>query len=270
MSNKSHRGIQVRVVVILIILIAVAVSVALFVMRPNTTYKGAISDSSSSGAPAESQASSTTASSVPKLIIGDPSAKVTIVEYGDFKCPLCGRFFRETEPQIKKDYIDSGRVNIEYRPLPIIAKDSTVAALGAYCSAEQGKFEAYHGAVFRYIYDNHYSKSLKDEFSNIFTLERLTQIASEQGINTQSFETCMTSNKYSAAIEASEASAKADGASSTPTFVIGKAKVSGAQPFSIFRPLIDAQLRWSCCYLRLSCPYFQLGGCIAAILCSYY
>ncbi len=191
----------------------------------------------------QSTSSSKQTNSTQKLIIGDANAKVSIIEYGDFKCPLCGRFFRETEPQIKKEYIDSGKANIEYRPLPIIAQDSSVAALGAYCSNEQSKFEQYHSAVFNYIYDNHYSKSLKDEFSNIFTLETLTKIANEQGLDTQAFNACMTSNRYSSAIEASEAQAKADGASSTPTIIIGGKKVVGAQPFAIYKALIEAQLR---------------------------
>lgn len=237
-TKTTHKKLYIGLGIALIAAILILV-MALFLWPKSTKPEEASMVPLSSTEPSQA----TTASTVPKLIIGNVDAKVSIVEYADFKCPLCGRFFRETEPQIKKDYIDKGLVNIEYRPLPIISKDSTVAALGAYCSNEQGKFGAYHDATFNYIYDNHYSKSLKDEFSNIFTLELLTQIASKQGMDTHAFNTCMTSNKYSKAIEQSEAEAKQDGASSTPTIIIGKQKISGAQPFAIYKPLIESQLR---------------------------
>ncbi len=224
------------------LIVSVVLVVVGWLFWPKTT-KAPSNETTQDTSTKESAQTTAPSSSTPKLIIGNPDAKVTIIEYGDFKCPLCGRFYRETEPQIKKDYIDSGKANIEYRPLPIIAKDSTVAALGAYCAADQKKFEQYHNALFDYIYKNHYSKSLKDESSDIFTLERLNQISTEQGLDTTIFNACMTSNKYSSAIDASEAAAKKDGASSTPTIIIGSQKISGAQPFAIYKPLIEAQLR---------------------------
>lgn len=234
--TKLFIGIGLGVLVLVVILVMT------YTFWPKTT-KAPSNESTQATSDTETSQTANSPTSTPKLIIGSPDAKVTIVEYADFKCPLCGRFYRETEPQIKKDYIDSGKVKIEYRPLPIIAKDSTVAALGAYCSAEQSKFEQYHNAVFSYIYTNYYSKSLRDEGSNIFTLETLTKIATEQGLDAQAFTTCMTSNKYSSAIEASENQAKSDGANATPTIIIGTQKISGAQPFAIYKPFIEAQLR---------------------------
>ena len=227
-------------IIILVILFVIALFLVLvFILWPKKTSVSNLSRTNE----VVTQPDSTKDSFPPKLIIGDPNAKISIVEYADFKCPLCGKFYREIEPQIKKDYIDTGIVNIEYRPLPVISKDSTVAALGAYCSNEQNKFELYHNAVFDFIYNDHYSKNLKSEFADIFTLEKLTQIAAEQGLDSAAFNSCMTSNKYSSAIEASEASAKKDGATGTPTFIIGTQKIAGTQPFSIYKTLIEAQLR---------------------------
>lgn len=233
-SNKKNQIIMLAIFVVIALFL-----VLVFIFWPKKTSV------SNQSRPNEvvAQPDNTKAPFPPKLIIGDPNAKISIVQYADFKCPLCGKFYREIEPQIKKDYVDTGMVNIEYRPLPIISKDSTVAALGAYCSNEQNKFELYHNAVFDFIYKDHYSKSLKSEFADIFTLEKLTQIATEQGLDSTAFNSCMTSNKYSSAIEASEASAKKDGATSTPTFIIGTQKIAGTQPYSIYKTLIGAQLR---------------------------
>lgn len=236
--KSTHKKLLVIIGIVVITVISILMATLLLWPKNNKPKDVSTIETNS----VESVQSSTT-TSAPKLIIGNVDAKVTIVEYGDFKCPLCGRFFRETEPQIIKDYINSGKANIEFRPLPIIAKDSTVAALGAYCSAEQNKFEQYHNAVFDYIYTNHYSKSLKDENADIFTLEKLTEIATSQGIEAVAFKNCMTSNKYSSAIEASENTAKSDGANATPTIIIGKQKIVGAQPFAIYKPFIESQLR---------------------------
>lgn|GEM_PF-1959239 len=233
-KNNQTRNILLAVAIIVSILLVIA----LFFWPKKTDQSSSIKNFE-----VATQTNNIDSPSPPKLIIGDPNAKVSIIEYADFKCPLCGKFYREIEPQIKKDYIDTGKINIEYRPLPVISPDSTVAALGAYCALEQGKFELYHNAVFDYIYKDHYSKSLKDEFANIFTLEKLTQISVGQGIDANLFTTCMTSNKYSSAIEASEANAKLAGASGTPTVVIGSQNIAGTQPYAIYKPLIEAQLR---------------------------
>lgn len=237
-SKSTHKKLFIIIGAIILVVILIFITILLFLPKANKPKEAPTTETSS-----VESVKSATSSAVPKLIIGNVDAKVTIVEYADFKCPLCGRFFRETEPQIIKDYINSGKANIEFRPLPIIAKDSTVAALGAYCSAEQNKFEQYHNAVFDYIYTNHYSKSLKDENADIFTLEKLTEIATSQGIEAVAFKNCMTSNKYSSAIEASENAAKSDGANATPTIIIGKQKIVGAQPFAIYKPFIESQLR---------------------------
>ncbi len=239
-KKSSHARLYIGLAVGISLAVITLVLVLIFWPKPT---KAPTAETMQTSSNTETSQVTALVSSTPKLIIGSPDAKVTIIEYGDFKCPLCGRFYRETEPQIKKEYVDTGKINIEYRPLPIIAKDSTVAALGAYCAADQNKFELYHNAVFDYIYKNHYSKSLKDEDADIFTLDRLNQIATEQGLDSAVFNACMTSNKYSSAIDASEAAAKKDGVSSTPTVIIGTQKISGAQPFAIYKPLIEAQLR---------------------------
>lgn len=82
--------------------------------------------------------------------LGDKNAKVTIVEFSDFECPFCRRFFTDTLPQIKKDYIDSGRVVMYYRhyPLPFhpLAQPFAIASE---CANEQGKFWEFHDKIFQ-------------------------------------------------------------------------------------------------------------------------
>lgn len=49
--------------------------------------------------------------------MGDPNAPVHIIEYGDFQCPYCLKFWRETEPQLIEEYVNTGRVYFEYRSM---------------------------------------------------------------------------------------------------------------------------------------------------------
>jgi protein-disulfide isomerase len=81
--------------------------------------------------------------------LGKP-AKVTIIEFSDFECPACYQFFSATYPQLKKDYIDTGKVTFIYRhfPLTAIHPNAFPAALASECAQEQGKFWQYHDILF--------------------------------------------------------------------------------------------------------------------------
>lgn len=177
------------------------------------------------------------------LTIGNPNAPVTITEYADFKCPLCNRFFRGAGAQIKQQYIDTGKVKIEFRTLPIIAEDSKPAAEAAYCANEQGKFVSFHDATFNYIWNNYYSKSFSQEYSTIFTQQTLADIAGSVGLDTTKFSNCLATHTYAGAVEADLQAAKTAGASSTPTVIIGGRKIVGAQSFSVYQPVIEAQIQ---------------------------
>jgi len=179
-----------------------------------------------------------------KLIIGSQDIKVTLVEYGDFKCPLCTKFSQSTEKQIRKEYVDSGKINIEYKTLPIIADDSKVAAEAAYCANDQQKFTEFHDAVYDYMWNNYYRNGdYSIESKNLFTQQKLSEIASGAGIDGSRITQCLQAGTNKSLVEADIQSAKTAGITGTPTFLIGSQKVSGSQPFSIFKPLIDSKLK---------------------------
>ena len=82
-------------------------------------------------------------------VLGNKNAKVTIIEFSDFECPFCRRFFAETYPKIKKEYIDTGKVALYYRhfPLPFHPLAQPFAQ-ATECANEQGKFWQLHDKVF--------------------------------------------------------------------------------------------------------------------------
>ena len=83
--------------------------------------------------------------------LGAADAKVTIIEFGDYQCPSCRAFWRETLPRIKKDYVDTGKVRIVFRDFPVqeIHPEATVSAIAANCAGDQGKYFEFHDKVFR-------------------------------------------------------------------------------------------------------------------------
>jgi protein-disulfide isomerase len=84
-------------------------------------------------------------------ILGKDSAKVAIVEFSDFQCPFCESFFTNTYPQLKKDYLDTGKAQLAFRhyPLTSIHPNSEKAHQAAECANEQGKFWEYHDLLFK-------------------------------------------------------------------------------------------------------------------------
>lgn len=84
-------------------------------------------------------------------IKGNQDAKVTMVEFSDYQCPFCEQYFTQTDPQIKKDYIDTGKVKFYYRdyPLSAIHPGAEKGAEAARCAGDQGKYWQYHDQVFQ-------------------------------------------------------------------------------------------------------------------------
>ncbi len=81
---------------------------------------------------------------------GNTNAKVTLIEFSDYQCPFCGRYYSQTEGQIKKEYIDTGKVKFYYRDFPLsqIHPGAQKAAEAARCAGDQGKYWQYHDLVF--------------------------------------------------------------------------------------------------------------------------
>jgi protein-disulfide isomerase len=179
-------------------------------------------------------------------ILGDINAPVTIVEFSDYECPFCKRHFEETHPQILKEYLDTGKVRIVFRDLPLPFHDpmATKEAVAANCARQQGGDKGYfnyHDAVFTRTSSN----------GNGLAEANLTQIATDLRLNLSAFNTCLEDEEQIEEIKKDIADAGAVGITGTPSFVIGKTTengqisgevVVGAQPYSVFKVLIDSLL----------------------------
>ena len=162
--------------------------------------------------------------------IGATNASVVMVEYSDFQCPYCGRFYTQTEQQIMDAYVSTGKVRFVYRHFPLSQVHSYAekAAEASECAADQGKFWEYHNKLF--------------ENQKSLYLNSLKQYASDIGLNSTQFNTCLDSGVMQQRVSQDYKAGASSGVSSTPTFFVNDKKVEGAQPFSAFQSAIDSQL----------------------------
>ncbi len=173
---------------------------------------------------------------------GDPDAPVTIVEFSDFQCPFCSRFFIQTLPALQENYIDTGKVKLVYRDFPIdsIHPNARPVHIAAECADEQGKFWEYHDVLFE-------NQAQWNRLSSSDLNSKLNQYATSMGLNSARFDSCLSSQSIANEVNADYLQAAQYGASGTPTFFIGNEKngfikLVGAQPFTAFQAVIDAQL----------------------------
>ena len=221
-------------VIIVIILIAAGVFVFLIFNKD---------DQSPEAKPATNSIESSSKNEA-RLVIGDPGAEATIVEYFDYKCPSCNNFHRTTAQDISRNYVEPGLAKFEIRITPIIGPDSGNAARGAYCANDQHLFGEYHNAVLDFMYDNYYSdQNYSAELQNILTTNKLSEIAIPLGIDPAPFEACVDSDKYNPNLDSNLLAAADDGIRGTPGFAVGEQSFVVGQPYSVFQTLIDIELQ---------------------------
>src|SRR5688572_18203350 len=139
--------------------------------------------------------------------IGSTSAPLAMVIYSDFQCPYCATFARETWPSIKKDFVDTGRVLVVFRHLPLpMHTEAKGAALSANCAARQGKFWQFYDLLFQ---------------QQQLSLQTERALALDVGMDGTQFDECMQYQLGSPSIARDMESARSLGLNSTPSFLIG-------------------------------------------------
>lgn len=171
--------------------------------------------------------------------MGSQDAPVVLVEFSDFECPFCGRFFRNTLPRIKKDYVDSGKLKYVFKDFPLaFHKKAQKAAEASHCAGEEKKYWEMHDLIFA----NQKRMDMTD----------LTSYAQKLGLNSQSFEKCLKESRYAEGIKKDIAAGRANGVTGTPSFIIGIQNkqgevegntIRGAQPYTAFKTAIDSMLK---------------------------
>lgn len=170
---------------------------------------------------------------------GSESAKLNLVEFGDYQCPFCEKFFKETEPILAKEYIDAGKVKFYFLDVSIVGPDSIILAQASWCADEQDKYYEYHD----YIYANQ-----GQENSGWGTPDKVKNLVKNiPGIDMEKFNECLDTKKYESRSQQLTQFANQLGLTGTPTMFVGNSdlgytKITGAQPYSVFKQVIEKYL----------------------------
>jgi protein-disulfide isomerase len=169
--------------------------------------------------------------------MGDPNAPVTIVEFSDYQCPFCLRNFQETWPQLKTEYIDTGRVFYIFKDFPIPSLHPVAERVheAAQCAGEIGGQAAYwetHDTFFNN--QGQWADKPQPDLDNI-----LVSLTSEAGIANDEMRNCLESGRHAETVQADIAEGRALGVNGTPTFYINGYPVVGAQPYQVFQTAIS-------------------------------
>ena len=171
-------------------------------------------------------------------ILGDPSAPITIVEFGDYQCHQCYNWFHNTKPAIFQEYIETGKVNLVFVDLAFLGRDSPKAAQATYCAEDQEMYWEYH--------DTLYTSQEPKIDSGWVNTERLKAFAFNMGLDMELFDSCLDSGKYSKRVQYNIQQARDHGVRGTPGFFIvgpdGQEQLGGAQPFSVFKQILDTMI----------------------------
>ncbi len=169
--------------------------------------------------------------------MGRDDAPVTMVEFADYQCPFCRKFHSETFAELKKNYIDTGKVRYVSRDLPLdFHPNAPGAAVAARCAGDQHKFWEMRELMVANAAD--------------LTPASLLKYGGQIKLDMTTFSACLNDKKYTAAVQKDVADAGTLGISGTPSFVIGKTandqisgvRIVGAVPYSVFDTAIKNQL----------------------------
>ena len=163
------------------------------------------------------------------IIMGDPNAKITIVEFGDYQCTFCYKFHEETMKKITDEYIKTNNVNFIYKDFPLNGKQSILASEAVYCAQKQNKFWEYHNI----LYNN-----WGGENTGWITENVLLGFAKDLEMNLDDFSQCLGNSEFRQKVLDNERFGREIGINATPSFLIFNDneiyRIIGAQPFEKF------------------------------------
>jgi protein-disulfide isomerase len=176
------------------------------------------------------------ASATGEPMLGSRQAKVTIDEFGDFQCPYCGEFVRQTEPRVIATYVATGKARIIWHTLAFIGPESTLAGRAAWCAQQRGKFWEYFAVLYQHQ---------GGENTGTFNTARLERWAGDVGMDRTTFGTCLTDPRSLAGVETGAQEARQAGITATPGFLVNGQKATGALTVEQLSMMIERALAGS-------------------------
>lgn len=224
--------------ILIVLLVGLAFFAGTMWMKAKTLGGGAKKQEVAKANPAPEQGGVLGAESLAKIetggagVKGEANAPVTIVEFSDFQCPFCKRYFDETYARIGQEYGNKIRYIFHDYPLPFHQNAQRVAEV-ARCAGDQGKFWEMHDLLF----------TKQDEWVPQAKIDQTVKnYAQKIGLDVNKFSACLNSGKFTQAVKDDFSLGASVGISGTPSFFINGKTLVGAQPFESFKALIDSAL----------------------------
>jgi protein-disulfide isomerase len=210
-AKRRQKQQRQRIIIIIVIAVLVIVTAGIIIISSNPAIvSGPVAPVTPVAANPRPQANG--------LSMGDPNAPIKVVEYADFQCPGCKKFFENNEPIIVTNYVATGKVFYTYFPFSFIdeipgakGNESKHAAEAAYCASEQNKFWEYHDILFT---------NQGAENSGNFNDQRLSAFAVSLGLDMTKFNACYKSGKYQQKVLDDEIASNQAGINETPSFIV--------------------------------------------------
>ena len=172
------------------------------------------------------------------VVRGDPQAPITLLEYSDFTCGFCEKFFHQTWPALLTQYVETGKVRFVYRDYPRTPSGAALDAANATrCAADQQAYWSMHDRLFN--------------SGGRFSVGQLQGYANELDLDTTKFSECLNSQRHVAAIYKDRLQGGSLGIRGTPGFVLFLTDlpddgdivlIPGAFPIEVFKEQIDKML----------------------------
>ncbi|MEO7997439.1 MAG: thioredoxin domain-containing protein [Gemmatimonadaceae bacterium] len=169
-------------------------------------------------------------------LLGDPNAKVTIIEFADFECPQCANFSNVTEPDVRKRIIETGLANMRFYDYPLtgLHPNTLFASLAASCAADQGKFWEMHDLLLsgQEDWEGRLHKNPVPVFQGY---------VKKLGLDASKYDKCFDSRENVARIQAHQKAGDDLRIESTPSFVIGGTLYAGIMASDRMKQLVELE-----------------------------
>lgn len=166
--------------------------------------------------------------------LGEPEAPIQLLVFSDFMCPACRTWATSVEPQLKRDYIDTGKVRFTYYDFPLSPghRFSFVAARAARCAGDQGKFWDYHDRLFASQSQWSYGASMPTD--------QFLQFGRDIGLDEGAFESCLRSDAHAEVVTANKMLGETLGVGGTPTVFVNGRQLSEWSNYARVKAQLDA------------------------------
>jgi protein-disulfide isomerase len=169
-------------------------------------------------------------------VMGSPNAPLEVIEFGDFECPGCGQFATITEPDVRTNLVNTGKIRIRFMDYPLpMHRNTWDASLAAACANEQGKFWEMHDLI--YANQDRWNGETTNRPRPI-----LAEYAKTLGLDMTKYGSCMDNETQRAKVQSHLLEAERRNITQTPSFIIGDKVYPGALPYDSFKKLVDDAL----------------------------